>query len=56
MLVPLHCPVCHRRLMDADEGILDYMNVCLASKNMDADFQIKCPKCGKKINIIKESA
>lgn len=56
MLVPLRCPLCHQRLLDADESIVDSMKTGLTSKNTNVDFQIKCPKCGKIINIVKESA
>jgi phage FluMu protein Com len=49
------CPVCNQRLMDVSERTLHHTKAVPARRNEPpVDYQIKCPKCKKIINIIND--
>ena len=50
-MVTIKCPLCHKRLMDAYEEIAKKTKVEPATKEKQADYQLKCPHCGQKVNI-----
>lgn len=56
MIHKVDCPCCHYRLLDADEQAYRATKVCENRPGSRKDYQIKCPKCKKLINIIKEAA
>lgn len=56
MIHKVDCPCCHYRLLDADERTYRTTKVYENRPGSRKDYQIKCPKCKKIINIIKEAA
>ena len=55
MMVQVKCPLCHKRLMDAEEVVVKGTKVTAAQQGESGDYQVKCNFCKNKINIRKQT-
>ena len=54
MTMPIRCPICGARLMDAnDESILSQTVIEPVKKGNTYDYIVKCTRCKSKIGVSK---
>lgn len=53
MKVNILCPVCGRRLIDAEKSVAEITKVFIPKKDSQVDYQLKCTHCKKQIALVK---